>query len=85
MSCAADGTPGVRLGLWKLIPLADPKTKTPMQLFNLEADPGESNNLAAQEPERVSQILAMYDQLIENGRSNPGQPQPNDAEVRRYP
>lgn len=45
----------VRYGKWKAYKLA----KKPMQLFNLEKDRGEKNDIAKQFPEVVSEIQAM--------------------------
>ena len=41
------------------------------QLFNLTEDPGEQNNLAAERPEKVKELLAMLDQIQSAGRSRP--------------
>jgi hypothetical protein len=43
-----------------------------VQLFNVAADPHEDHNLAAQEPKRVDQMVALLRQQITNGRSTPG-------------
>ncbi len=90
VSCAASGIPGVRVGDWKLILAADPKqdsaaAKSPVQLYNLATDLGEQSNLAAEHPERVASMQAVYEQLITDGRSTPGSRQKNDVEVRRKP
>ena len=39
------------------------------QLFNLKADPGEKNNLAKQEPEKVQSLFALLKQNVERGQS----------------
>lgn len=51
------GKPGgaVREGDWKLIEFYEDGRR---ELFNLKADPGESRNLAAKEPERVKELSA---------------------------
>ena len=41
------------------------------ELFNLAADPTQTNNLASAETERVKQMAARLDQLREQGRSRP--------------
>ncbi|HUT09223.1 MAG TPA: arylsulfatase [Thermoguttaceae bacterium] len=79
VSCAAGGTPGLRRGDWKFIAGAKP------ELYNLADDIGETNNLAAAEPEVVAEMKTLLEQLITNGRSTPGPPQKNDVEVRRFP
>jgi arylsulfatase A len=77
VSCASNGTPGLRRANWKLIPLDQP------ELYNLADDLGEQKNLAGEKPELVAEMKALYEQLIANGRSTPGEPQKNDVAVRR--
>ncbi len=79
VSCAANGVQGVRQGAWKLICSAPP------QLYNLAEDLGETRDLAAQQPERVKELLALRERLITDGRSTPGEPQKNDVDVIRLP
>lgn len=59
--------------LWKLMRLGDggwgagPRgTAEPWKLFNLNADPAESNDLRASEPERFAQLLVMYNEYEQN-------------------
>ncbi len=85
VSCASSGIPGLRRGPWKLILQPDPKTKTSVQLYNLDADIGEQTNLAGEKAERVAEMRALMERLITQGRSTPGAKQKNDVEVRRYP
>lgn len=90
VSCAASGIPGFRLGSWKLILAADsPGSKSPtspnLQLYHLGQDLAESRNLAAEHPEKVAEMQALFEKLISNGRGTPGAPQRNDVEVVRYP
>ena len=79
ISCAAAGTPGLRLGSWKYIPTQ------PAQLYDLSSDLGETKNLAAEQPERVAAMKVLLEKLIADGRSTPGETQKNDVEVVRYP
>ncbi|MEC9092806.1 MAG: arylsulfatase, partial [Planctomycetota bacterium] len=81
-----------RQGSWKYIPVpgsggwgkgGDPNQ--PIQLYNLATDIGETNNLAAQQPDRVTQMQDLLETLINRGRSTPGARQKNDVKVRRYP
>ncbi|MBM3856282.1 MAG: arylsulfatase, partial [Verrucomicrobia bacterium] len=85
VSCASAGTPGFRLGSWKLVLAADPKAGTEVELYDLATDLGETKNLAAENPARVAELKSRFEHLISRGRSTPGAPQPNDVEVRRYP
>lgn len=92
VSASISGVPAVRLGPWKYIPAPGSggwgkggDQSQPIQLYNLANDIGESTNLAAKEPERVTRMEKLLGQLIENGRSNPGTVQENDVKVRRFP
>lgn len=57
------GAPGaaVREGDWKLIDWFDSGT---VELFNLATDPGEANNLASQEPERVKRLQELLHRWV---------------------
>ncbi|MCC5938260.1 MAG: arylsulfatase [Lunatimonas sp.] len=91
VSTSINGLPGLRQGNWKYI--AGPgsggwtpgESDLPVQLYNLAADPGETQNLASQEPDRVKQMEELLEKLISEGRSTPGPIQQNDVEVIRYP
>ena len=48
------------------------------QLFDLSADPQESNNLARLHPERVARMVQTLKDSIANGRSTPGRKLTND-------
>lgn len=48
------------------------------QLYDLEADPGEQNNLYLKNPEVVEQLMALLKEDIGNGRSTSGPKQEND-------
>ncbi len=49
-----------------------------VQLFDLATDPTESQNLAADFPDRVRSMIQLFDRQIELGRSTPGPQQEND-------
>jgi arylsulfatase A len=85
VSCAKTGVPGLRQGPWKLILEKDAAGKIPVQLFNLDADLGETDNLALKEPGRVKEMAALMEKIIADGRSTPGPVQKNDVEVKRHP
>jgi len=67
------GIIAVRHGKWKLIPMVSPpKGKTrPAELYDLQADLSETNNLAEREPEKVKELVALLDQLKKSQRSRP--------------
>lgn len=52
-----------------------------VQLYDMEKDPGETNNLEAAERGKVKEMVALLEQLVADGRSTPGAKQANDAEV----
>ena len=96
VSCAMSGIPALRDGSWKFIAAASGSggfdkgqrvsgPATPVLLFNLADDLGETKNLAAENPERVAQMQATLERLITDGRSTRGAPQQNDVPVRRFP
>jgi arylsulfatase A len=51
------------------------------QLYDMRSDVYEERNLAASHPERISQLKDLLRHLVEQGRSTPGVPQPNDAKI----
>ena len=51
-----------------------------VQLFNLEADPAETQNLSSNHPEVVKQLTALAQKYITDGRSTPGEKQKNNGE-----
>ena len=53
-----------------------------VQLYNLAKDPGETNNLQAAHPETVATLKKLLEKYIADGRSTPGEPQPNDVAVK---
>ena len=90
VSCSIRGIPSVRHGPWKLIldsgsgGWTKGEVTTDLQLYNLEKDIGETNNLANKFPEKVEQMKKMFESLITKGRSTPGPQQNNDVNVKRY-
>ena len=84
-----------RQGKWKLLlakgsggwstPTENMMSKRPKaikgQLYDLDADPGEKNNLYLKYPEVVAAMLAQLKQDVANGRTNAGPKQDNDIPV----
>ena len=52
-----------------------------IQLYDMDKDLGEENNLQAQHPEKVEQLLALLEEYVAKGRSTPGADRANDAEI----
>ncbi len=90
VSTSSGGLPSLRLGSWKFIPgpgsggWSPGGGESPVQLYSLDNDLSETLNLAGEKPERVTEMKALLEKLITDGRSTPGPAQKNDVEVRRY-
>jgi len=90
VSCSIRGVPSIRQGHWKLILDAGSGgwskggVTTDLQLYRLDEDIGETQNLAPAFPGEIEQIKEMFETLINRGRSTPGPQQNNDVEVKRY-
>ncbi|WP_026947643.1 sulfatase family protein [Algoriphagus marincola] len=93
-----NGSFAIRQGDWKLIMAKGsggwsfPKPGDPaeeglpeVQLYNLALDPGESQNLQDRYPEIVSDLKKLLIKYIQEGRSTPGLPQPNDEYSKPWP
>jgi arylsulfatase len=62
------GNRAVRQGNWKLRWENEPFGKADWELFDVTADPGELQDLAAQRPEKVREMVALWDDYVR--RSN---------------
>lgn len=54
------GWRGVRQGTWKATWIGPPVGPNDWQLFNLEEDPGETRDLAREQPERLTKLKALW-------------------------
>jgi arylsulfatase A len=61
---------------WLKVPAADLSRLPPFQLYDMEADPAETHNVAADHPQIVQRLGRLLRSYIERGRSTPGAPQP---------
>jgi arylsulfatase A len=91
---SVNGSFAIRQGKWKLAfcpgsggwsfprPGRDSANELPaLQLFDLEADPGEETNLYDKHPEVVRKLTALMEKYVAQGRSTPGEPQANAVKV----
>ncbi|WWC69062.1 uncharacterized protein I206_102998 [Kwoniella pini CBS 10737] len=54
------GQAAIRQGKWKAVWLPPPTGKDEWLLFDLDADPGETKNLAGENPEKLHQLVAFW-------------------------
>ncbi|MDR1957586.1 MAG: arylsulfatase [Planctomycetaceae bacterium] len=81
-----------REGNWKLIVSANTSPRTPQrkqsppcELYDIEKDPSEQNNLAEEKPEIVESMFVTLQTILQDGRSTPGKPQKNDSDFTLQP
>ncbi len=92
-----DGRFAIREGNWKLAlcpgsggwgaprdHAAAQQGLPPIQLYDLANDIGETANLQAEHPALVSHLVNLLEEKVANGRSTPGPPQANDADIDIY-
>jgi arylsulfatase A-like enzyme len=60
------GNRAVRQGDWKLRWEIAPLGKSDWELFNIAADPAERNDLAAANPEKLKEMLLLWDDYVRN-------------------
>lgn len=58
------GRAAVRKGDWKIVFIPKPKGPERWQLYNLARDPGEVHDLANQEPQRLQELIKLWDQYV---------------------
>ncbi|QDV21790.1 sulfatase family protein [Aureliella helgolandensis] len=98
ISHSIDGSFAIRQGPWKLClaagsggwsaprePLAKKQGLPPMQLFNLDDDPAEEENLVESKPQVAAELLVLLDQQVQSGRCTPGQQVANDRKIAFLP
>src|SRR5207244_10372128 len=94
---SVNGSFAIRQGKWKLClclgsggwsaprPGKDDVTGLPpVQLFDLEADIGETKNLQDDHPEMVEQLVQLLEKYVAAGRSMPGARQANAVEPKIF-
>lgn len=60
------GTRAVRQGSWKALLMFPPKGRGEWELYNLEADPGETEDLAKSEPAKLRGLLSAYEMYVQD-------------------
>ncbi|MCC9655883.1 sulfatase family protein [Rhodopirellula halodulae] len=98
VSHSIGGSFAIRRGNWKLClshgsggwsDPREPKAKNaglpPMQLYDLDADPGERNNVADQNPDVTQSLLRLLREYVDSGRSTDGPKLSNDRDVTFLP
>ncbi|KAI9739924.1 MAG: hypothetical protein M1818_004980 [Claussenomyces sp. TS43310] len=62
------GRGAIRKGSWKAVFIPKPKGTEKWQLYDLSNDAGEINDLAEEKPEKLKELLTLWDQyVLENG------------------
>jgi len=73
---AANGRFAITEGTWKLVM---PHRKLKSELYDLAADPRETNNAIADHPKLAKSLTQKITAIVQNGRTTPGATQPNDT------
>jgi arylsulfatase A-like enzyme len=60
------GRYAIRQGDWKALHLPEPYGPGAWQLYDLSADPGEINDLAASHPDKLAELLELWDRYVED-------------------
>ncbi|TKX25985.1 sulfatase-like protein 2 [Elsinoe australis] len=58
------GRAAVRKGDWKIVFIPKPKGPEKWQLYNLKKDPGEIHDLADEQPERMKEMIKLWDRYV---------------------
>lgn len=95
---SVNGSFAIRKGKWKLIfcpgsgGWSSPRPEQarqmdipPLQLYNLEEDIDETNNVVSEHPKVVDRLTDLMEQYIKEGRSTPGTAQQNHGEIEFLP
>ena len=56
----------VRKGAWKLVKIPAPRGTGNWELFNLNDDPGETNDLRNQNPDKLAEMISVWNEYVED-------------------
>ena len=73
---SSNGRFAIRSGKWKLV-MNTKKDKR--ELYDLETDPAEAKDVAAQHADVVRNLTKQISDIVTNGRTTPGRKQSNDT------
>jgi arylsulfatase len=59
------GRRAIRQGDWKALYLPEPYGPGTWQLYDLSADPGETDDLARSRPDKLAELVALWDRYVE--------------------
>ena len=91
-----NGSFAIRQGRWKLVlcpgsggwsnprPGKAPADAPRVQLYDLDDDAAEQANVQAEHRDVVRRLTALLQRYVDQGRSNPGAPQSNDANIKLF-
>lgn len=60
------GRRAIRQGDWKALHLPEPYGPGAWQLYDLSVDPGEIDDLAASRPDKLAELLVLWDRYVED-------------------
>lgn len=66
------GRKSLRRGDWKILWIEPPKGSGGWALYNVQADPAEANDRAAAEPQRLNELVALWEQYAANNNIRAG-------------
>lgn len=75
---SAQGQFAIRHGKWKLV-MEGKRKNSSRELYDLDADPSEKANVIKDHPAVAKELADKITDIVRNGRSAPGEPQPNDT------
>ena len=79
----SSGRFAIREGKWKLVmeSKGGRKRAAKRELYDLEADPGEKENVIEANRDVAKILTAKITEIVKSGRSSPGKPVPNDTDL----